>query len=108
VALSLAEAFSALGLLSVRGIQTVAQIWDAVEFTDAQTAQDSERLICATIAAVIDGGLASDAAEQRHVDAVYCHWQMPMYNFDFALVPVSRGALENERKQLFDSERAGW
>ena len=106
--LSLAEAFSALGLLSVQGIQAVAKTWDALEFTDAQTAQDSEGLIRATITAVIDGGLAADAAEQRHVDTVYGHWQMPMYNFDFALIPVSRGALENERDRLFNSEQAGW
>jgi hypothetical protein len=107
-ALSLAEAFSALGLLSVPGVQAIARAWDALEFSDAQTAQDSDALIRATIAAVIGGGLASDAAEQHHVNTVYGHWQMPMYNFDFDLIRVPRDALESERERLFNAERGGW
>jgi hypothetical protein len=101
-ALSLAEAFSVLGMLSARGVQIVARTWDALEFKDdEQTAQDSERLIQTTIEAVIDSGLASDSAEQRHFETVRYNWQMPMYNFGFALIPVSREALEREQ----DSER---
>jgi hypothetical protein len=89
-------------MLSARGVQTVARTWDALEFKDdEQTAQDSERLIQTTIEAVIDSGLASDSAEQRHFETVRYNWQMPMYNFGFALIPVSREALEREQ----DSER---
>jgi hypothetical protein len=105
-ALSLAEAFSALGMLSARGVQIVASTWDALEFKDdEQTAQDSKRLIQTTIEAVIDSGLASNSAEQSHVETVRHHWQMPMYNLDFALIPVSRDDLEREQDRLFNSER---
>ena len=101
-ALSVVEALSALGILSVKGVRIVAKVWDALEFTDAQTAQDAERLTQQMMAAVIDGGLATEAAEQHNVNTVFGHWQMPMYNLDFGLIPVSRSAFEIER------ERPGW
>lgn len=77
VAVALAEAFSALGMLSARGVQIIARTWDTVEFkNDEQTAQDSKSLIQTAIEAVIDSGLASDSADRGHVDFVRRRWQM--------------------------------
>lgn len=107
-AISLIEAFAALGLLSVKGVQTIAQIWNTNDFTDLHTAADSGQLVIATIDAARTKGLASEIADQHHVDTIIHHWQMPMYNLDFNLKGIPRDELEREREFLFSSEKAGW
>jgi hypothetical protein len=103
-ALGLAEAFSALGLFSVKGVRLVAETWNELEFKDTQSAADSDRLIKQLIGQINTRNLATDAAEQNDVDRLYHSWQLPMYNLDFSLIEVPFEKLQREREAMFYAE----
>lgn len=69
-----------------------------------QQFRESDRLIQAMVGKLIEAGLPWEAATQKHVDAVYRHWQMPMYDLDLALIQVSLEDLEAEREASFWAE----
>lgn len=41
------------------------------------------------------------ARQQEHVNAIYRHWQMPMYDLDFQPIEVSLAEFEAERNAAF-------
>lgn len=102
--LALAEAFSALGIFRAEGLRATAEIWDALEFKDTQNLQDLSRLTQSLVAFIIDTKLASEMAEQSHVDRIYNSWQFPMYNIDFSLRHVPLEQLQRERDAMFYAE----
>jgi hypothetical protein len=103
-ALALAEAFSALGLFSVKGVRLIAETWNELEFTDIQSAADSDKLIEKLVRQTIERKLATDAVEQKHVDRLYHSWQLPMYNLEFGLIEVPLEALQRERDAMLYAE----
>ncbi|MGH6818387.1 MAG: hypothetical protein ACREC1_06400 [Methylovirgula sp.] len=102
-ALDLAQAFSALGIFSLKGLRAVADIWNAIEFRDTQGSTETRRLHGELVGRIISLELPTDAAEQKHVDRIY-GWQMPMYNLDFGLIPASLDELQRERDAMFFAE----
>lgn len=96
-ALAVAEAFSALGMFRPEGLRAIAEIWGMLEFVDTQSFDDSRRLTEHLLTRIVEEKLVTEAAEQAHVSRIYSSWQMPMYNLDFALLPVSLEELQRER-----------
>jgi len=107
-ALAVAEALSALGIFRPEGLRATAEIWGALEFRDTQGFDDSRRLTRQLLTRVDEEKLATEAAEQDHVDRIYDSWQMPMYNFDFAMIPVLLEELQRERDANFYAEAGGY
>jgi hypothetical protein len=46
-------------------------------------------------------GLMLETAEKEHVGTLYQDWQIPMYNLEFSLIPVSREELEAEQEREY-------
>jgi hypothetical protein len=46
-------------------------------------------------------GLILDTAQDTHVTTLYREWQIPMYNLDFSLIPVTLAELEAEQEQEY-------
>jgi len=102
-ALWLTEAMEALGLFTVQGLTTTAEVWGQVEFTEKEGPEDAERLTRQLIGRLVELGLPSDSATQAHVNTFY-RWQLPMYNFDLSIIDVPLDELKAEQEALFWSE----
>ena len=104
-ALALAEAFSALGLFSVEGLRAISERWNTVEFTDTQGSTETRQLHHGPL----DRPRYRRETRHRRRRTKACRnrlydWQMPMYNFDFSLIPVSLDKLQRERDAMFYAE----
>lgn len=104
-ALALAKSFAALGIFRAEGLRATSEIWNAVEFKDTQGFDETRRLISEQLVRrLIDERLPTEAAEDRDVSCLYESWQMPMYNLDFALIPVPLEKLQRERDAIVYAE----
>ena len=102
-----AEALSALGIFSHKGLKAVADIWGELHFVDEQGFDDSRRLTRTLLERLDSERLFTDAAEDEHVSTIYNTWQMPMYELDFSLIPIPLDVLQRERDNIFFNE-VGW
>lgn len=96
-ALVVAEAMSALGMFQVPGLKAISQVWGALEFSMDESCQDAERMTEALVTRLIAEKLPNEDATQEHVQALYRHWQLPMYGLEFAMMEVPLEDLEAER-----------
>ena len=98
MALRVAEALSALGIFTHKGLDATAEVWGQLEFRDTETRADAERLTKQLLKRLIAEGLPSGTATQDDVDVLYRSWQMPMYRLDFRLVDVPLAELMAQRE----------
>ena len=49
-------------------------------------------------------GLVAETATDSHVSTLSNNWQMPMYDFDFSVIEVSRDELKNVQDQLLGAQ----
>ena len=71
-----------------------------VEFRDAETHADSERLTEQLLKRLIAENLPSEVATQKDVDLLCNAWQMPMYHLDFKMVDVPLSELQERRDAM--------
>ncbi|UGA49021.1 hypothetical protein HU230_0042555 (plasmid) [Bradyrhizobium quebecense] len=71
-----------------------------MEFKERETLWDAERLTRELLERLIAEGLLQESATQDHVDTLYRHWPLPMYNVDLSPVPVTLDALKAEQDRL--------
>jgi hypothetical protein len=102
--LRIADALSALGVFSHKGLQATANIWDDVTFSDKQNYSHSQILTEQLLTRLIEEKLPTESAKQEHVAWIYNCWQMPMYNIDFSLIPVPLDELQQQRDAMFYAE----
>jgi hypothetical protein len=103
-ALRVAEALSALGIFTHKGLDATAEVWGQLEFRDTETRADAERLTEQLLKRLIAEGLPSGAATQDDADVLYRSWQMPMYRLDFSLVDVPLSELVAQREANIRAE----
>lgn len=103
-ALRVSEAFSALGIFSLRGLGITAERFGALEFKDKENYGDAERLTEALLTQLADEQLITDSVSDTHIREVYSAWQLPMYNLDFKLLDIPMEDLEKERDALLWAE----
>jgi hypothetical protein len=106
-ALSVCEAMSALGMFTLGGLRAISEVWGQEFFTEAESIRDAERLTKAVLERLIAEGLPSADASQDHVDALYRHWPLPMYDVDLTPIPVMLDDLKNEQERLYWAEVGG-
>jgi hypothetical protein len=90
----IAEALEALGIFTPGGVRAVADVWGQLDFVDVQEFDDSRRLTHELLERLERERLFTAATKEQHVVSLHTAWQMPMYHFDFALVPVPLDELQ--------------
>jgi hypothetical protein len=103
-ALSIAESLAAAGVYRPEGLRAVADIWNTVEFADIQSFSDSRQLTEELLTRLVRENLPLAAAEQNDVTWIFNSWQMPMYNLDLSLVPVTLEELQRQRDAILYAE----
>jgi hypothetical protein len=103
-ALSLLEALSAIGLFKPAGLQALSDIWGRVDFVGPQHSGLSLELAREVGARLDREKLVTNDATDVHVRWFFHNWQMPMYNLDFALLPVTLEELEAARQAAYWAE----
>lgn len=100
-ALRLAEAMQNLGLFTKKGLQATSDIWGSLEFRDKEDHQDGGHLTERLLTRVKAEGLFQDAAQQSDVSSLYNDWQIPMYNLDLSLIPITLDQLKAEQERQY-------
>ena len=98
LALQLADAMQHLGLFTADGLHTTSEIWGKLEYRDEENHADAEKLTEALLNKLHIKKLIVDSANDNHVAAIYQHWQIPMYNLDLSLIPVTLEELKAEQE----------
>jgi hypothetical protein len=106
-ALSVCKAMSALGVFTLAGLRATSEIWGQEFFTENESIRDAERLTKELIGRLIVEGLPAVNASQEHVDTLYRHWPLPMYDVDLAEIPVTLDELKEEQERLYWAEVGG-
>jgi hypothetical protein len=70
-ALRVAEALSAYGTLTRKGLDVIAEVWGRLEFKDKETRADAERLTEDLLKQLMSEGLPSAAATSDDLNALY-------------------------------------
>jgi hypothetical protein len=89
-----------LGLFTPKGVQATSEIWGSLEYVDKEDNQDGEKLTERLLTRMQGEGLILDTARKAHVTALY-EWQIPMYNLEFNLIPVTLSELEAEQEREY-------
>ena len=103
-ALCVAEALSAYGIFTRKGLDATAQVWGRLEFKDNETRADAERLTEELVKQLMSEGLPSAAATPNDLNMLRRLWQMPMYHLDFGKVDVPLEELRAQRDARFAAE----
>jgi hypothetical protein len=106
-ALRVAEALSAHGILTRKGLDVTGKVWGQLEFKDNETRDDAERLTDELLKQLISEGLPSAAATSHDLNALRRLWQMPMYHLNFKIDHVPLDDLVAERDARVAAEM-GW
>ena len=88
-ALELAETMCVAGIFNPLGLKITSDIWGQVNFRDSETFEDSENLTKMTLKRLMENNCLSDTDQQRHLSSLCEHWQLPMYNFYFDMLPAT-------------------
>lgn len=97
-ALRVAEAMQQLGLFTPKGLRATSDIWGSLEYRDKEDHHDGERLTKQLLVRLQNESLILDTAEEKHVSVLYQDWQVPMYNLDFSIIPVTLEELRAEQE----------
>ena len=87
-----------LGIFTFAGLKATREIWDQVEFADKEGREEARQLTRELFNRLIHEELPSKKATAQHVRTLFRLWQLPMYNLDFKMIPVSLEKLEAARK----------
>ncbi len=101
-ALKLAKAMSDLGLFSHQGLRATSDIWNGTTFRGQENWSDSHPLIYALLERVTKESLPTVSDTDQKSLEILEHWQLPMYDFDFALIEVSMHELEVTQNAIYD------
>jgi len=97
-----AEALASLGVFTPEGLRAASEIFGQVEFIDQVKRMCAYELGQRLVARLIHEELPAEGATDRQACDLVYEWQMPMYNLEFSMLPVSMEEFEAER----ENERA--
>jgi len=98
------DAMAACGIFSLAGLKATSEVWGQLEFQKMETLRDAECLTKELLDRLIAEGLPNASATQDHVNALYRHWPLPMYNVELDPIPVSLEELKAEQDRLYWAE----
>ncbi|WP_316204180.1 hypothetical protein [Bradyrhizobium sp. SZCCHNS3051] len=88
-------------MFTVKGLQAVSDVWGSLDYKDREDHHDGEKLTGRLLQRLHEEGLMLDTAEEKHLATLYRTWQIPMYNLDFSLIPVSLEELEAAQEREY-------
>jgi hypothetical protein len=100
-ALRVAAAMEQVGMFTVKGLQAVSDIWGSLEYVDKEDHHDGEKLTERLLHKLHAEGLMLDTAEENDLATLYRTWQIPMYNLDFSLIPLTLEELEAAQEREY-------
>lgn len=100
-ALLVAEAMEQVGMFTTAGLKAVSDIWGSLEYREKEDHHDGRKLTEQLLTRLHAEGLILDTANAEHAGTLYNEWQIPMYNLEFSLIPVSLEELEAEQEREF-------
>lgn len=98
-ALRVVEAMEQVGMFAPAGLKAVSDIWGGLEYKDKEDHNDGRKLTEQLLMRLHAEGQILDTANGEHVGTLYNDWQIPMYNLEFSLIPVSLEELEAEQER---------
>ena len=102
--LKLAKAMSAVGLFTLEGLEAISGIWEQMTFTNLESSADNQHLTMQLLQRLQDEDILTATATQSHFNTLFNTWQIPMYNFDFHLINVSRTELKDIQDRILAAE----
>ena len=93
-----AESLAALGVFTQAGLRATSEIWGRVEFTDQVTRMVAFELGRQLVSRLGREELPHEEATRKQASDLIYHWQMPMYDLEFSMIPVSMAAMEAARE----------
>ena len=90
-----------LGLFTSKGLKATSEIWGSLEYRESEDHHDGRALTERLLTRLDDEKLILDTAEDRHVGTLYNDWQIPMYNLDFSIIPVTLEELQAEQEREY-------
>lgn len=105
--LRVAKALFEVSALSERGLAIMAEVWGPTLFRDDIRFDRGDALTEEMLRRLFAEGLPKESARDEHVQALYAHWQMPMYDLEFALDDVPFEELDAARERMLAAEM-GW
>ena len=106
-ALRLVESMSRLGMFKRRGVEITGDVWGKVEFEKAESFREANALKRTLVKALVDERLPAEEAEQEDAQLLFEAWPLPMYHFDFEMIPVPLKELQDEQEQILWGEIGG-
>lgn len=85
---------SSSGCSRPAGLRATSEIWGSLEFRDTESFSDGYQLTERLLERLDAEGLILPPAEQSHVSTLRHEWQIPMYNLDFRVIPVTMEELK--------------
>lgn len=102
--LELAEAMSALGIFTHRGLKATSEIWGQMTFTTTETSIDAGCLMHQLLKRLCEEKLPSPQATQEHAEVLLSNWQIPMYDLDLRQINVPLEKLRKDQEQMLWEE----
>ena len=102
--LKLTEAMSAVGLFTLEGLEATSEIWGQTTFTELKSSADNRHLVKRLLQKLQDKYLLTDAFTQSHFNILVNTWKIPMYDFDFSLINVSKRKLKEIQNRKLATE----
>lgn len=99
--LRVAAAMEQLGMFTIEGLQAVSDIWGSLEYKDKEDHHDGTKLTERLLQRLHAEGLMPDTAKDEDVATLYQTWQIPMYNLDLSLRPVTLKELEAAQEREY-------
>lgn len=93
-----AEALASLGVFTLEGLRATSEIFGQEQFIDQVERMRACELGQELVTRLIQEQLPAEGATERQASVVVYEWQMPMYNLEFSMLPVSMEEFETERE----------
>ena len=93
-----AEALASLGVFTPAGLRATSEIFGQVEFIDQVERMYARELGKRLFTRLVKEKLPAEEATDKQASVLVYEWQMPMYNLEFSMLPVSMDEFEAERE----------
>ncbi|WP_249781064.1 hypothetical protein [Bradyrhizobium sp. dw_78] len=100
-ALRVADAMEQVGMLTAKGLKALSETWGTLEYKDNEDHHMGAKLTEHLLERLEAENLPLDTVTKEHVSALYDTWQIPMYNLEFALIPVPLDELEAAQEREY-------
>ncbi|WLB09508.1 hypothetical protein QIH87_47560 [Bradyrhizobium elkanii] len=100
-ALRIAAAMEQVGMFTVKGLQAVSDIWGSLEYREKEDHHDGNKLTERLLHRLHAEGLMLESAQEDDFATLYRDWQIPMYDLDFSLIPVTLEELEAAQEREY-------